>query len=168
VSDDVTKDARTQGGPATIVQVAEKQGNGIIARRWVGAWIDLIAAASIPLLADQLLGNERYRETLGVWLGLPFLYFIVFERLWGRTLGKVVSGTVVVNAKGGRPSLWQAVLRTLLRIIEVNPILLGGIPAGIVALATPAKQRLGDLAAKTYVVRSRDLRAWVASEAPKP
>jgi uncharacterized RDD family membrane protein YckC len=45
-----------------------------------------------------------------------------------------------------------------LRLIEVNPFLVGGLPAGLVLLLTRRRQRLGDLLAGTYVVRLRDLK----------
>jgi uncharacterized RDD family membrane protein YckC len=47
-------------------------------------------------------------------------------------------------------------VRTLFRLIEVNPILVGGIPAGIAVLMSAHKQRLGDMVASTYVLRDRD------------
>jgi uncharacterized RDD family membrane protein YckC len=48
-------------------------------------------------------------------------------------------------------------VRTLFRLIEVNPILAGGLPAGIAVIATRGKQRLGDMAAGTYVLLDRDM-----------
>lgn len=47
-------------------------------------------------------------------------------------------------------------MRTLLRLVEVSPFLAGGVPAGIVAAATKTHQRLGDLAAGTFVIRAKD------------
>jgi uncharacterized RDD family membrane protein YckC len=37
-------------------------------------------------------------------------------------------------------------------ILEVNPLLLGGLPAGLVIISTKRKQRIGDLLAGTLVV----------------
>jgi hypothetical protein len=48
-------------------------------------------------------------------------------------------------------------LRTLLRVIEVNPILLGALPAGIMLLVTKRRQRLGDLLAGTVVISNKIL-----------
>jgi uncharacterized RDD family membrane protein YckC len=40
-------------------------------------------------------------------------------------------------------------------LVEANPLLLGGLPAGIAILASERNQRLGDLAAGTLVVSAR-------------
>lgn len=92
-----------------------------------------------------------------IWLALALSYFIVPEWLWGRTLGKLITRTIIVNEKGDRPSLGQVLVRTLFRLFEVNPLLAGGVPAGIAAALSKRKQRLGDMAADTYVIRVRDL-----------
>ncbi len=75
----------------------------------------------------------------------------------GQDLPAFATGTVVVNERGGRPSIGQVLVRTVFRLIEVNPLLAGGVPAGIVAAISKRKQRLGDLVANTYVILSRDL-----------
>ena len=48
-------------------------------------------------------------------------------------------------------------------VIEVNPLLLGGLPAGLVVIATERKQRIGDLLAGTLVVS--DQLIWDESSA---
>lgn len=48
-----------------------------------------------------------------------------------------------------------ALVRTLLRVVEANPLLFGGVPAGVCILASKRNQRLGDLAAGTLVVSVR-------------
>jgi uncharacterized RDD family membrane protein YckC len=87
-------------------------------------------------------------------LSLTYLmYFFVFEAWWSRTPGKYLFGLWVCQTDGSRCTLSSAVIRTLLRIIEVNPLLLGGLPAGIMLMVTKRKQRLGDLLAGTVVIR---------------
>ena len=125
--------------------------------RWVGAWIDLIVLALFLLVPDYLLGNETYRATIFIWLGLVILYFPIGEAFWGRTLGKLLTGLVVVDADGRPPGIVKALLRTLLRLFEVNPLVAGGLPAGIAVAVSQKRQRLGDMVAGTYVVRARDL-----------
>jgi uncharacterized RDD family membrane protein YckC len=83
----------------------------------------------------------------------------VLEGFWGRTPGKLIAGTIVVDAAGRPPGIWKAVLRTLARLFEVNPFLARGIPAGIVMLNSVTRRRVGDMWAKTYVVRIKDLHA---------
>jgi uncharacterized RDD family membrane protein YckC len=46
-------------------------------------------------------------------------------------------------------------VRTLLRLLEANPLLFGGLPAGVAILLSGRNQRLGDLAAGTMVVSAR-------------
>ncbi|MBL8516958.1 MAG: RDD family protein [Betaproteobacteria bacterium] len=143
--------------------MAEKYDGSIIVRRWLGCWVDMVGSISCFVVPDFILGNELYRETLAIWLLLAVSYFVVTEWLWGRTLGKVLTGTIVVNESGGRPNLGQVLVRTVLRLFEVNPLLAGGVPAGIAAAVSSRKQRIGDMIANTYVVRSRDVVALHAA-----
>jgi uncharacterized RDD family membrane protein YckC len=78
--------------------------------------------------------------------------------MYGRSLGKLASGNIVVNESGRIPRLGQTVVRTVLRLLEVNPFFVGGMPAGIVALMSRSKQRLGDMLASTYVIKMADYR----------
>jgi uncharacterized RDD family membrane protein YckC len=127
--------------------------------RWLGAWIDFAVLSLFLLAPDCLLGNELYQETVWIWLGALILYFPIVEGIWGRSLGKLITGTIVVDKAGRVPGIGKAVLRTLLRIIEVNPLLAGGIPAGVAVALSEKRQRLGDMLAQTYVVRVKDLAA---------
>ena len=143
----------------------------IVVRRWLGAWIDFIVLLSFLIVPDYVFGNATYQATLAIWLSLLAAYFPVTEMLFGKTLGKFVTRTRVVNAAGRRPSFVQAIVRTLFRLLEVNPVLAGGIPAGIAVVASRGKQRLGDMAAGTYVLLDRDARqlllpAAAAAEPP--
>jgi uncharacterized RDD family membrane protein YckC len=79
------------------------------------------------------------------------------EGRWGATLGKFGTKIRVVDRLGRVPGYGRAVVRTLLRLVEVNPLLLGGIPAGIIALSSKSKQRLGDMLAGTYVLYLADV-----------
>ena len=139
--------------------VAEAYDGAIVARRWLGAWIDFLVLLSFLVVPEYLLGNQTYRATLPVWIGLLVAYFPLMEVLLGRTVGKFATGTRVVNASGVNPSFAQSIVRTLFRLIEVNPILVGGAPAGVAVLMSRHKQRLGDMVAHTYVLRSKDLLA---------
>jgi uncharacterized RDD family membrane protein YckC len=127
--------------------------------RWLGAWIDFIVVFLFLALPDSALGNALYQETIWIWLVVPVIYFPVSEGIWGRSLGKLVTGTVVVDDAGRAPGILKAELRTVTRLVEVNPLLLGGLPAGIAVAMSRRRQRLGDMLAGTYVVRLKDLAA---------
>jgi uncharacterized RDD family membrane protein YckC len=135
----------------------------LLLRRWGGTVIDLVLLVVIvfvPLAFAAVKGLEPL--ALIGFLGV-LAYYPLTEGLWGRTLGKLVTGTIVVDKDGRRASFPQVLIRTLLRLVEVNPFFLGGIPAGVAVLATEHRQRLGDLAANTYVLPVKAL-----AEAPPP
>lgn len=138
--------------------LASQYGFSVLVLRWVATWIDFAVLLSIFVLPAYLFGNAVYRQLLPLWLLLVAAYFPVMEGLWGKSAGKFITCIRVVNASGGTPSFLQTVARTLLRLLEVNPILLGGLPAAAVALCTPSKQRIGDLLAGTYVLKDSDVR----------
>jgi uncharacterized RDD family membrane protein YckC len=84
-------------------------------------------------------------------------YFFFQEALWGATLGKRAFGLRVVRLDG-RPAGWSASFwRTILRILEVNPALLGAIPEGLAVTWSKRKQRLGDMLAHRVMVRRDEL-----------
>ena len=82
-------------------------------------------------------------------LGVPlfFAYFVCFEAEYGQTVGKMVTGVVVVTDGGGRIGHCASTIRSLLRIVDLFPY-----PPHLVRLAaillTDRNQRLGDLAAE--------------------
>lgn len=144
--------------PVTVIGAARRQDAAtIIIKRWAGCWIDLIALA-VGLVAIYGLFALIKLDLLGGVLGLVFLlgYFPVTEGLWGQSLGKLILGLVVVDEKGERPGLLRAAGRTVTRLVEVNPLLLGGIPAGITVALNDNRQRLGDMLAGTYVISKAD------------
>jgi hypothetical protein len=98
------------------------------------------------------------------WIVGIVSYYLLLEGLTGYTLGKFVLRIQVVNETGGVPGFVKSLIRTVLRLVDTNPLLMGGIPAGICVLATKKKQRLGDMAANTYVVRVRDLNSTSRSK----
>jgi uncharacterized RDD family membrane protein YckC len=89
------------------------------------------------------------------WTGLlvaaiPFVYFTLLEGFFGATAGKMLLGLRVVQLDGS-PITWrEAVVRNLLRPIDEIVLYLVG---AIAIWASPRKQRLGDRAADTVVVR---------------
>ncbi len=81
---------------------------------------------------------------------LSFVYFIVMEAMWGATLGKMLLRLRVVKTDGSPISWSESVIRNLLRIIDG---LFDYLVGAILIWTSPLRQRLGDRAAKTVVVR---------------
>jgi uncharacterized RDD family membrane protein YckC len=134
----------------------------VTGRRVVATIIDGIIFGIISSILAQIFGTPNSSSGMditrlktggsGVLLVIVVLYYVLMEGLTGRTVGKLVTGIRVVDEATGRsPSLGQAVLRTLLRIIDG---LLGYLVGFIVVLASDRRRRLGDMAAKTSIVRS--------------
>lgn len=88
---------------------------------------------------------------IAAFAGFP-LYFWLTQALWGRTLGMRLFGLRVVTSHGGRPGLLATLLRTLLMAVDWLPMLF--VLGALVIWVTPRNQRLGDLVARTVVVRS--------------
>lgn len=115
---------------------------------------NLLATVAAFLAVAALKSDSPYLA--GSALCLAYLgYFFLFEALWSRTPGKYLQGLAVVSFDGHRCGWRAALVRTLLRALEANPLLLGGVPAGLTILASKRNQRLGDLSAGTLVVSKR-------------
>jgi uncharacterized protein len=100
----------------------------------------------IAILADE--SPEAAGIVLLVFFSLWFNYFAICEWRWGQTIGKNAVG-IEVRAIDRSPRLTfgQASIRNLLRLVDFFLI-------GWAMIATsPRKQRLGDRAAKTVVLR---------------
>jgi uncharacterized RDD family membrane protein YckC len=141
----------------SIPELASRYRSGLMLRRGVAACVDfivvfLLAAAAAPLAVDRPLWAVILGAAL-IWVG----YHAVLEALTGVTIGKWLAGIRVATAAGEPPGFRRAAVRSALRILEVNPILLAGLPAGFVADRSHFKQRLGDKLAGTFVVKYRDL-----------
>lgn len=135
-------------------------GASIFFRRWVATIIDFLIWAgligTIFIAVEVIGGTASVVVMIGWFMGL-ISYYLFLEGYTGYTAGKFFLRIQVVNEQGGIPRFVKSLLRSLVRLIETNPLLFGGLPAGIIVLATSKKQRLGDMAADTYVVKVKDL-----------
>ena len=120
--------------------------------RLIAVFIDHLIAFALTMLVLAFV-PESLPVFKAVFFFLIYLaYFVFLEALWSRTLGKVFQGLVVRKLDGSRCDWTAALIRSALRIVEVNPLLLGGLPAGLVIIGSERKQRIGDLLAGTLVV----------------
>jgi uncharacterized RDD family membrane protein YckC len=78
----------------------------------------------------------------------------------GRVLGGLLPRRrerVADRAGRRRLGIYRATIRSVLRLLVVNPLLFGGAPAGVVVCLTKTRQRLGDMVARTFVLKKTDL-----------
>jgi hypothetical protein len=92
------------------------------------------------------------RAGLAYWGG-TFLLLVVVQGLTGRTLGKLVTGIRTVREDGTPPGLVKAFVRWILWAVDAFPYVIP-LLGPIVALTTQGHRRVGDMAAKTFVVRA--------------
>jgi uncharacterized RDD family membrane protein YckC len=149
------------GGYAGASVVPDTQ---IIGRRVVAIIIDGILLCivggliSLPSIVAQGGGDGNIVSgALGGLAGLfSFVLFLAYytfmEGYYGQTLGKMALGIKVIREDSGQaPGFGKAAIRTVLRIIDGIAFYLVGF---IVALVSDKNQRLGDMAARTLVVRA--------------
>lgn len=136
-----------------------------LGERFFAVFIDMIllgivtAIISIPFGVMALIGSQ-FGSPIGWFIGGPqllwfvswILYFSYFESTSGQTIGKRMMSIKVVDESGGSLDSGRIVVRNVLRIVDWLPFLY---IIGFILLSTSnGKQRLGDLAAKTVVVKA--------------
>lgn len=163
---DLQGSSRTAGLATNPVAVQDWE-RATARRRLLNYLIDTVAvmglgfpAGLIIVVASKLLGSDLDPEsTLNqvpdfLWgLGLTLLYYGVCEGVWGRTMGKLLTGTAVLRQDGRPLGIPLALLRTVCRFIpfEAFTFLQGERPNG-----------LHDRWAKSAVVEVRRRRQTIA------
>lgn len=113
-------------------------------------------AIAFPLASADSETGVVITVSLGVFV-IVVLAPALCETFWnGRTPGKAVMGLRVVTVEGGPISFRHAMVRGLLQLVEL--------PLGIavfIALGNPRSQRLGDLAAGTFVISERSAGSYI-------
>jgi uncharacterized RDD family membrane protein YckC len=89
-------------------------------------------------------------------------FFVVLQGVTGASPGKLLTGLRVVDEDGQRPGVGRSFVRTLLWIVDGAPWFLP-LVGFVVGLTSTGHRRVGDLAAKTYVVSARDAGAPVST-----
>jgi uncharacterized RDD family membrane protein YckC len=122
------------------------------------AMLEISVTDGLAGLTSWAINPENTRslpqQDLLLWWGLTCgghaLYAAIMEWLTGRTVGKVLARTFVLSESGGRPRFWQILLRNFMRVIELMPQFWVFV---ILVLLSRNRQRLGDIFARTCVVR---------------
>ena len=117
--------------------------------RFLALLIDSVIIGVVGGLLSVLFRNAPGVSGLLIAI-IVFAYFIVLEATQGATLGKMALGLRVVKTNGATITWADSVIRNLLRIIDG---LFGYLVGAILIWNSPLKQRLGDRAAHTVVVR---------------
>ena len=141
---------------------AAVDGTDVVGRRIGAAIVDGVLFA-IVFIAIGLVtggGSSGHGQASVHLSGAPFLvymllwfgYFTVCEAVTGQTLGKRLLAIRVVGEGGSKVSGGQAATRNLLRLVDVLPVLYVVGLVSIAATGEGRRQRVGDLAARTWVV----------------
>jgi uncharacterized RDD family membrane protein YckC len=131
--------------PKQIVMV----GSGI---RFLNYLIDIVLFYVFMILIGIILGLTLGEHGVRVFdgctgqlLGTLILvgYYILFEGIWGQTLGKMITKTIVVDESGNKPTIGQIIGRSFSRLIPFE------------AFSCFGRQSRGwhDSLSKTYVVK---------------
>jgi uncharacterized RDD family membrane protein YckC len=115
--------------------------------------IVIIIALGFGLLRLGVPGVLQAFGFVGLFL-VVFAYDVPFELLNdGRTIGKATAGIRVVARDGEPVAFLASAIRNIVRIVDFLPVLYA---VGSVAIVwSRDDQRLGDMAAGTYVVRDK-------------
>lgn len=151
-SPDSIADAQ-EAAPKQVVLSGRANTNRFLAANMDHAFAVVLFLA-VGMNSAELLGNIGAGAAA---LSTYFCYYFLSEWLLGGTPGKLFFGLVVRQMNGERCRVHQIGIRTLMRFLEVNPVLLGAIPAGIAIWCTDRGQRIGDILAGTVVVQGYDL-----------
>ena len=91
-------------------------------RRFSDLLIDQLAMGVLSAISTAVRPDKSLNELVLESVVFPFLYYTVLEGVFGRTLGKLVTGTRVVALDGRRATLLQILGRTLARFIPFEPL----------------------------------------------
>ena len=122
--------------------------------------VDIGVVVTIGKLAEQILAplgflGRDFSEAIKIlaYFVISLAYMSLAEWLWrGQTVGKRLLRLRVVDAGGLKLEPSQVIVRNLMRFIDGLPALY--LVAGISCLVSRHRQRLGDLAAGTVVIRA--------------
>jgi uncharacterized RDD family membrane protein YckC len=122
--------------------------------------VDLAVIATLGYVLRTLLspitvfGEDPVQAlTVVLYFAISLVYGALAEWLWrGQTVGKRLFGLRVVDARGLRLEPSQVMVRNLMRFIDALPALY--LVGGAACVLNRHRQRLGDVAAGTVVVRA--------------
>lgn len=144
---------------------------------WLFALLWVIPLSQVTKIVTHDLGGgtlTSYRFQLDGWRFavaalITVFYYIVLEGILGATVGKFLFGVRVVREDGSKMGWGASITRNLLRVVDlfpfVIPYLLGSV---MVWTGGSQKQRIGDRAAGTVVIRNGSAEAAADDIPPVP
>lgn len=118
----------------------------------IGFFVGVVLVVML-LSSGYTMDEEGNFTNMPLWMNLSLnfanipitiAYFIILESLLGRTIGKLITGTKVVNAEGGTATMGQVVGRTFARFI----------PFEAFSFLGETSRGWHDSLSKTYVVKN--------------
>jgi uncharacterized RDD family membrane protein YckC len=114
------------------------------------AFFSLVSGMANPMLLVSAMA--LIAAVAAIHVVVLILYFSYFESTTGQTPGKRMMKIKVVKTGGKSLNFTDAFIRTLFRIIDQIGAYLVGL---VIILLSDKKQRLGDMAADTIVVKAK-------------
>lgn len=107
--------------------------------------LDVVGIDSQPMMTTFDGMNRLEEHLFGLIITIP--YYIIIETMTARTIGKYLTGTIVVDNEGNKPSMETLVKRSFCRAIPFN------------ALSFLGEKSRGwhDSISETYVVNKKEL-----------
>jgi uncharacterized RDD family membrane protein YckC len=81
--------------------------------------LEIVYGVAYGLDALEALNGLKW---WGIYIAFYVIYYVSFEVISGRTLGKVLTGTRVVTTSGLALSIPTAIVRTLCRLLPLEPM----------------------------------------------
>jgi hypothetical protein len=131
-------------------------GEPVTGEEYCDAYLDNVNGICIDFedIDDRVYySDDSFLGAYGFYTLATFLLLVVLQGFTGWTPGKLITGIRVVAEDGSKPGVLKALVRWLLWIVDGFPYFIPGLTGFIVALSTPGHRRVGDLAAKTFVVK---------------
>lgn len=131
--------------------------------RMLALAIDIAVVAAMGQALEKLVNPLAiFGEDLAIavnviaYFAISLIYAAAAEWAWrGQTVGKRLLGLRVVDSRGLRLEPSQVIVRNLVRFLDALPLLY--LVGGIACFLSRHRQRLGDLAAGTVVIRAPKL-----------
>ncbi|MGB0347347.1 MAG: RDD family protein [Balneolaceae bacterium] len=111
------------------------------------------ALTEANIVSSEALEEQAWILIL-VYTIVPFFYHLVCEVIWnGKSFGKWAMNLKVVRVDGTNPTFGNYLIRWMFRLVEIT--FTTGLLAFITVLLNGKGQRIGDIAAKTCVIKTR-------------